>query len=149
MTILDKINDGIKTAMKARDERRLKTLRMIKSDLTYRKIEVGDDLSDDDILAVIGSAAKKRSEAMEEYRKGGREDLYNEEKAEFEIIQEFLPEQLSEEELKKLVDDAVTESGAASIRDLGNVMKILMPRIKGRADGKAVNLAVREKLTQN
>lgn len=146
MTFLDKINDELKAALKTKDESRLKTLRMLKSDLSYKGIELGRELTEEDILSVLSTAAKKRTEAMNEYRRGGREDLYNEEKSEYDIIHEFLPEQLSSKQLEKIIDEAIEESGASSVSDLGNVMKILMPKIKGRADGKAVNIAVREKL---
>ena len=147
MGLLERIDENLKTAMKARDERRVKTLRMIKSDLLYKKKEQAEDLTDDDIIAVLSSAAKKRSESIEVFARGERDDLVAEENLELEIIKEFLPEQLSAENLDRLIDEALGESGALSIRDIGVVMKILMPRIKGRADGKAVNIAIREKLT--
>ena len=149
MDLLEKIGDDLKAAMKSKDEVRLKTLRMLKSDLMYKAKESGEDLSDEDTLAILTSAAKRRSEAIEEYRRGGRDDLAAEESAEFEIIKEFLPEQLSAEKLNELIDRAIADSDASSIKDLGAVMNFLMPDIKGRADGKAVNIAVREKLTKN
>jgi len=146
MGLLDKINEDLKAAMKARDESRLKTLRMLKSDFTYKSKELGRDLTDEDLIAVLSTAAKKRSEAIDEYSRGGREDLVSEERAEYEVIMQFLPRQLTADELAAEIDNAITESGAASIQDLGAVMKVLMPKIRGRADGKAVNVAVREKL---
>ncbi len=149
MVFLEKIDGDLKAAMKGKDEVRLKTLRMLKSDLIYKGKERGGDLTDEDILAVLTSAAKRRTEAIEEYRRGGRDDLVAEESAEFEIIKEFLPDQLSTEELNELVDSAIADTDASSVRDLGAVMKLLMPEVKGRADGKAVNIAVREKLTKN
>lgn len=149
MVLLEKIDGDLKAAMKSKDEVRLRTLRMLKSDLIYKSKEREGNLTDEDILAVMISAAKRRSEAIEEYRRGGRDDLVAEESAEFEIIKEFLPDQLSTEELKELVDGAIADADASSIKDLGAVMKLVMPEIKGRADGKAVNIAVREKLTKN
>jgi len=146
MSLIEKINEDLKAALKARDEGRLKTIRMLKSDLTYKHKELGRELTDEEAIAVFGSAAKKRTEAMDEFRRGGREDLVEEERAEYEIIKGFLPEQLSAHDLDKAIDGAIEESGASSIQDLGAVMKILMPKIRGRADGKAVNTAVREKL---
>ncbi|MEE9554496.1 MAG: GatB/YqeY domain-containing protein [candidate division Zixibacteria bacterium] len=146
MVFLEKINNDLKAAMKTKDEVRLKTLRMLKSDLMYKSKESGGELSDEDILAVLTSAAKRRSEAIDEYRRGGRDDLVAEESAEFEIIKEFLPEQLSAEKLDELIDRAISEAEASSTQNFGAVMKLLMPEIKGRADGKAVNIAVKEKL---
>jgi len=143
MTLVEKINSDLISAMKNRDEVRLKVLRMLKSELKYKAIDTGQDLSDDEAIAVLSSAAKKRKEATDEYRRGGRDDLAEQEIAESEIIQQYLPEQLSEDELKKLVEKAVAETGAESMKDLGAVMKALMPQIRGRADGKSVNIAVR------
>jgi uncharacterized protein YqeY len=146
MTLVEKIDSDLKTAMKNKDEIRLMVLRMLKSDLKYKAIDTGDDLSEEDTIAVLSSAAKKRGEAIEEYRRGGREDLAQKEQAEYEIIKEYLPEQLSEVELKELIKNAISETGAVSIKDLGTVMKALMPKVRGRADGKTVNIVVRSVL---
>jgi len=143
MTLVEKINSDLISAMKNRDEVRLKVLRMLKSELKYKAIDTGQDLSDEEAIAVLSSAAKKRKEANDEFRRGGRDDLAEQEMAESEIITEYLPEQLSEDELKKLVEKAVAETGAETMKDLGAVMKALMPQIRGRADGKSVNIAVR------
>jgi len=143
VTLVEKLNSDLIAAMKNKDEVRLTVLRMLKSELKYKAIDTGNDLSDDDVMAVLSSAAKKRSEAIDEYRRGGREDLVNQELAEFDIIREYLPEQLSEEELKGLVEKTIAETGAVSMKDLGTVMKSLMPKVRGRADGKTVNIAVR------
>ena len=147
MDLVEKISEGLKAALKARDENRLNTLRMLKSDLIYKEKELGRKLTDEDMLSVLSSAAKKRTEAMDEFRRGAREDLYEKELAEYQIVKEFLPEQLSLEELGQLIDGAIAEAAATSVNDLGAVMKVLMPKIRGRADGKKVNIAVREKLT--
>ena len=143
MTLVEKINSDLITAMRNKDELRLNVLRMLKSELKYKAIDTGDDLSEEDATAVLSSAAKKRSEAVQEYRKGGREDLAEQETAESEIIKEYLPEQLSEDVLKDLVENTIAETGAVSIKDLGTVMKAFMPRVRGRADGKIVNIVVR------
>lgn len=143
MTLVEKINSDLINAMKSKDEVRLNVLRMLKSELKYKAIDSGQDLSDEDAVAVLSSAAKKRNEAAEEYGRGGRDDLAEQEMAESEIIKEYLPEQLSEDELKQLVEKAVAETGADSMNDLGAVMKSLMPQVRGRADGKSVNIAVR------
>ncbi|UCE66314.1 MAG: GatB/YqeY domain-containing protein [Candidatus Zixiibacteriota bacterium] len=143
MTLVEKINSDLIAAMKNKDEVRLNVLRMLKSELKYKAIDTGDDLSEEDAIAVLSSAAKKRNEAAEEYRKGGREDLVKQETAEYEIIKQYLPEQLSEDGLKDLVENTIAETGAISINDLGTVMKALMPKVRGRADGKTVNIVVR------
>jgi uncharacterized protein YqeY len=146
VTLVEKIDSDLIAAMKDKDEVRLNVLRMLKSELKYKAIDTGNDLSDDDVVAVLSSAAKKRNEAIDEYRKGGREDLAGQELAEFEIIKEYLPEQLSEEELRGLIEETFAETGAVSIKDLGTVMKSLMPKVRGRADGKTVNIVVRNML---
>ena len=143
MTLIEKIDSDLKAALKNKDQVRLQVLRMLKSDLKYKAIEIGKDLASEDILAVLSSAAKKRNEAAEEYKRGGREDLADNEIAEYQVIKEYLPEQLSEDELRALIKEKIAETGAASVNDLGAVMKALMPEIRGRADGKAVNIVVR------
>ncbi|OGC90993.1 MAG: glutamyl-tRNA amidotransferase [candidate division Zixibacteria bacterium RBG_16_53_22] len=142
----ERLDEDLKTAMKSKDELRVQVLRMIKSDLRYKKIELGRELTDDDVIGVLSSGVKKRRDSIEEYRRGGREDLASSEAAEIAIIQGYLPEQLSDEELTALVDKAVTQTGARTIKDMGAIMKILMPDVRGRADGKAVNAAVRARL---
>ncbi len=144
--ILERIDNDLKTAMKARDELRLGVLRMLKSDIRYKQIELGHEMSDDEVIGVLGTAAKKRKEAEDEFRRAGRIDLADKELAEYNIIKDYLPEQLSQDELLKLVDKAIAQSNATSIRDLGSVMKVLMPEVRGRADGKAVNAAVKARL---
>jgi uncharacterized protein len=143
MKISERFDSDLKVAMKARDELRLRVLRMLKSDLRYRQIEVGHELSDDEAIAILSTAAKKRREAAEEYDRGGRQDLSDSERAELEVINEYLPEQLSQDELNKLIDKAIADTGAATIKDIGTIMKALIPEIRGRADGKAVNASVR------
>lgn len=148
MNISERIDNDLKAAMKSKDELRLSVLRMLKSDIRYKQIAVRHELSDDEVIAVLAAAAKSRKDAEEEYRRGGRQDLADKEVAELEIIQGYLPEQLSTEELRSLVDKAIAQANAASIKDLGLVMKVLMPEVRGRADGKVVNAAVRTRLQE-
>lgn len=143
MTLIEKIDSDLKVALKNRDEMRLNVLRMLKSELRYKTIDTGNDLSEEDTIAVLSSAAKKRNEAIEEFRRGGREDLVKQETAEYEIIKEYLPQQLSDKELEDIVRKTIAETSADSIKDLGAVMKTLMPKVRGRADGKTVNIVVR------
>ena len=146
MTLTERLETDLKAAMKARDELRLLVLRTLKSDLRYKQIELGHELSDTEVVAVLSTAAKKRREAVGEYDRGGRQDLSDAERAELEIISKYLPEQLSQEELNALIDKAIAQSGATTIKDLGAVMKVLMPEIRGRADGKVVNSSVKARL---
>jgi hypothetical protein len=140
------MDEDLKGAMKSKDELKIQVLRMLKSDLRYKEIELGRELTDEEVIAVLSSGVKKRRDSVEEYRRGGREDLASSEAAEISVIQGYLPEQLSEEELLALVDKAIAQTDARTIKDMGAVMKALMPEIRGRADGKTVNIAVRAKL---
>ena len=146
MKIVERLDLDLKAAMKAKDELRLSVLRMAKSDLRYKQIELGHELSDDEVVSVFSTAAKKRREAASEYDRGGRQDLADNERAELKIISEYLPEQLSPDELNALIDKAIALSGATTIKDMGAIMKVLMPEVRGRADGKAVNTAVKARL---
>ena len=146
MGILERLDEDLKTAMKSKDDLRIQVIRMLKSDLRYKKIELGRDLTDEDSIAILGSAVKKRHDSIEQYTRGGREDLASSEAAEVIIIKVYLPEQLSEEDVIALVDKAVTQTGARTIKDIGAVMKVLMPDVRGRADGKVVNAVVKARL---
>lgn len=145
----DKLQDDMKAAMIAKDEEKLSTLRMLKSALQYAEIAKGLDYqaNDEDVIAVIEKEVKKHREAIELYEKGGRPELAEKEKKELGILQSYLPEQMSEEEVKKLVDEAVASTGAATMQDMGRVMGELMPKVKGKADAGMVSGLVREKLT--
>ena len=139
-------------AMKERDRPRVSCIRMLKSKLLEREVALrtkhGTDyeITDEEAQSVIATYAKQRRDSIDSYRTGGRDDLVADEQAELEIVSTYLPQQLSEAELRQLVQAAITESGAESIKDLGRVMKVLMPRTQGSADGKQVNRIVRELL---
>lgn len=139
MSLIDRIEKDIITALKAGDKVKTTVLRGLKSDLNYRRIDKGDDLSDDDITTVLATAAKKRRESIEQFHSGGRDDLAAKEKQELSIIEPYLPEQIGEEELRKIIADAIEESSAESPAQIGLIMKAVMPKLKGRADGKLVN----------
>jgi hypothetical protein len=140
------IAQNLAQAMKSGDKVALSVLRMLKSDLEYKQIELGRDLTDDDCLGVLANAAKKRQDSIEGFAKGGRDDLVANEKAELEIIKKYLPQQLSESELEEVINGVIAETGALTPADFGAVMKSLMPRVKGKADGRMVNEIVRKKL---
>lgn len=147
-TVLQKLDIELKEALKARDEIKLSTLRMIKASLKNREIEKMSSLSGDDIITVLSTLSKQRRESIEQYTAASRPDLAEKEEKELRIIQTFLPKQLSTEELDEIILEAIKESGAASASDIGKVMKIVSPKTKGQADGKTVNNRVKEILTQ-
>ena len=140
--------------MKARDTVRLGVVRMLKARMQEAEVEkraekgAGYALEDAEALAVISAYAKQRRDSIEAYRQGGREDLAAKEEAELAIIQQYLPAQLSEADVRRLVSEAIAESAASSAKDMGAVMKLVMPKVKGVADGKLVNQIVRELLGQ-
>ncbi len=141
MSILAQVQDDVKTAMKAGDKEKVGALRMVANALQNAAKE-----GKDDEVAILQGERKRRLEAAEALREGGREEGAASEQAEAELIETYLPEQLSDEALGELVTAAVEESGASEQKDMGNVMKALMPKVGGRADGKRVSQAVREKL---
>jgi uncharacterized protein YqeY len=145
--VLDQIRSDQKEAMKAGDRIRLSTLRLLASDLHNRRIELGHDLSDDEAIEVLHRALKKRREAEEEYRKAGREERAEVEKAESEIVRQYLPEALDSAALDALIAEAIATTGASSAKEMGRVMGYLMPRVKGRAEGSEVSRRVRERLS--
>ena len=136
----------MRDAMRARDERRTSTLRMAMAAAHNRQIELGRALTDEEVVEVLGRQVKQRRESVESFRAGGREERAAAEEAEAAILAEFLPEQLGEDELRAMVDQAVASTGASTPADIGKVMGALMPRTKGRADGKLVSDLVRQRL---
>ncbi|GAB4270894.1 MAG: GatB/YqeY domain-containing protein [Deferrisomatales bacterium] len=147
-TLQERIDRELRGAMKARDAQRVSALRMVRAALQNKQIEKRGALDDGEILQVLATLAKQRRESIEQYRAGGREDLAAKEEAELRILEEFLPAQLGEAEIERLVREAVAQVGARGPKDLGKVMGALMPRVKGRADGKKVNEAVRRALSE-
>lgn len=143
-----RIQADLVTAMKSGDKFRVNTLRGLSSDLKYRKIEVGSELSEADVEAVLRHAAKKRREAMESYNTGGRQDLYDSEAAELEIIAAYLPPDLTDADVDAIISEAMSDVQAASMKDLGKVMSAVMPKLQGRADGKRVSARVKSLLQQ-
>ena len=146
MGLLETIEQDMKEAMKSGDTLRADTLKMVKTDIMYEKAKTGDDPSEEKVLEVVTRAGKKRRESMEEYRKGGREDLAEKEEKEHEIIQAYLPEMMSEEEVAAKVDEAIASAGAVSKKDFGRIMGPLMKELKGKADGGIVKKLLSQKL---
>jgi len=144
--LIQRIEDELKEAAKARDKQRLGTLRMLKSALKYREIEVDKELSDAEVVQVAQTLIKQRRDSAAQFRGGGRPELAQNEEAEIGILESFLPRQLTDEELARLAQEAVAETGASDAKGMGAVMKALMPKIAGRAEGKRVSDAVKAAL---
>ena len=146
MSLIEELEEDVKEAMKARDGERRDALRLILSSLKSAEKDLQRPLSDEEELQVLQRERKKRIEAAEAFRSGGREAQAEKEEAELDVLEEFMPEPLTEEELERIVDDAIAENKATNVRDMGRVMADVMPQIAGRADGSAVSQLVREKL---
>jgi len=146
VSLVERLEGEVKDAMLARDALRRDALRLILNSLRTAEKDLQRPLSDDEELQVLQRERKRRNEAAEAFRAGGREEQATQEEAELAILEEFMPEPLSEEELERIVDDAIAETGATSLRDMGRVMADVMPQVAGRADGSAVGQIVREKL---
>jgi uncharacterized protein YqeY len=146
VSLIQRIQDELKQAMLAREAERRDALRLILSALKSAEKELQRPLHDDEELQVLQRERKRRLEAAEAFRAGGRESKAEGEELEVEVLGEFMPEPLTEEELEEIVDDAIAEVGATSLRDIGRVMADVMPQISGRADGSLVGQLVREKL---
>jgi uncharacterized protein YqeY len=141
--LAERIDKEMKEAARAQDKRRLGTLRMLKSAMKYREIEVSKTLEDADIVAVVGTLIKQRRDSAAQYAAGGRPELAQNENEEIKILEAFLPRQLTDDELAALVQEAIAASGAKGPREMGAVMKALMPKVAGKAEGKRVSDAVR------
>ena len=146
MTLIARLEAELKDAMKERDAERRDALRLILNALRAAEKEIQRPLHEDEELQVLQRQRKNRLDAIEAYRAAGREEQAEKEEDELEVLEEFMPEPLSEDELEAIVDDAIAENGATSMNDLGRVMADVMPQIAGRADGSAVSQLVREKL---
>ncbi|MEW6675429.1 MAG: GatB/YqeY domain-containing protein [Nitrospirota bacterium] len=146
MSLLQRFDEDLKAAMKTSDRVRVSVLRMAKAALKNRQIEKMRELSEEDILSVISTLSKQRRESIEQFSLGGREDLAEKERQELAVLQSYLPRQLTPEELDRIIIETIKESSAEGTKDIGKVMRLLMPRVKGAADGKIVNQRVRELL---
>jgi uncharacterized protein YqeY len=146
MTLIAEIKTQLEDAMREGDAARRDTLRLILASLQGAEKELQRPLSEDEELQVLQRERKKRLEAAEAFRNAGREEQADKEEAELDVLEEFMPEPMSEDELEEIVDDVIAEVGATSMRDIGRVMADVMPQVAGRADGSAVSQIVREKL---
>jgi uncharacterized protein len=147
MKLTDKVNADIAAAMKAKDAGRLSALRMVKAAIMNKGVEKGRDLEDAEVVQVITSLVKQRRDSIEQFSKAGRSDLVDKETAEIAVLNEFLPPAATSEEVDAAVAAAIAETGATSAKDVGKVMKAVMPKLAGKnADGRTINEAVRRKL---
>lgn len=146
MTLISEIEEEVKDALRERDTERLDTLRLVLSALRAAEKELLRPLDESEELQVLQRERKRRIEAADAFRVAGREEQADKEERELDVIEEFMPDPIEEDELEEIVDDAIAETGATSLRDLGRVMADVMPQVAGRADGSTVSRLVREKL---
>jgi uncharacterized protein len=147
MGLEERLIDEMKEAMKSSDKLRLSTIRMIRSAAKNKEIEQRQKLNDEDIQRVIQGMIRRGEDSLEQFRAGGRMDLVEKESKELEILRSFLPQSLSQEDILKIIDQSIEEVQASSLKDLGNVMKSVMPKLQGKADGKLVNQLVKQRLS--
>lgn len=146
MTLLSTLNDDMKTAMRAKDKERLAVIRMLKASLQNEEIKVGHELNADEELTILSREMKQRRDSLAEFENAGRDDLSEKVKVEIAIVEEYLPAQLSDDEIREIVKQAIAKTGAASVKEFGKVMGVVMPQVKGKADGNQVNAIVKELL---
>jgi len=147
MSLKSRIQEDVKTAMRAHERERLATLRLVTAAIKQKEVDERIDLNDEQVLAVLDKMVKQRRESIDQYEKAGRDDLAAKEMAELDLIQTYLPEPLGEDELAALIRSTISEVGASGIRDMGPVMNALRSQVQGRADMKAVSQAVKEQLS--
>lgn len=146
MSLRQDIHKDIAVAMKAGEKERLSTVRMLMSAIKYKEVDAHRELTDEETIAVISTLVKQRQDSIEQFTKGNRLDLVEKETKELEVLRTYLPPQLSEAEVRDIIKKAVAETGAAGQKDMGKLMKVVMPQVKGKADGKMVNDIVKELL---
>lgn len=146
MSLKDQLKDQQKLAMLAKDKARLGAIRLLMAEIKQREVDTRIELNDEDILAVVTKMVKQRRDSISQFEAAGRQDLADKESAEIVVLQEFLPQQLTADEIAALIEQAITESGAAIMADIGKVMAVLKPKIQGRADVGAVSVQVKTRL---
>lgn len=144
MNLSERLNDDMKQAMRGQEKFKLSTIRMIRASIKNLEIDLKRPLDDNEVLDILSREIKQRKDSLQEFEKAGRDDLAKDVAAEIEIISVYLPQQLTEDEIKEIVQQTIAETGASSKADMGKVMSALMPKTKGRADGKLVNTYVQQ-----
>ncbi len=147
MSLADRIKDDMKVAMRERDKDRLTTIRLVLAAMKQQEVDTRKELTEADVLAILDKMVKQRKDSIDQFTKAGRDELAAKEQAEIEVIQVYLPQQLTEEEILELVADAISSTGAESMRDMGKVMGILKPKLQGRADMGQVSGLIKSKLS--
>ncbi len=148
-TLKQRLSEQMKSSMKSGDKETLAFVRNLHSAVRKKEIDDRIDLDDSGVLKIVSTLVKQRQDSIEQFKQGARQDLVVKEEAELKFLQSYLPAQMDETEIKNLVEWAVTEAKASSLKDIGNVMKLLLPQVQGKADGKLVNQLVRERIGQN
>ena len=148
MSVLDQLNQDMKVAMKAKDKAKLKTIRMLKASLQNEKLAKQADLSEQEELDILAREKKQRLDSLQEFKQAGRDDLVDEVEEELAIVAEYLPEPLSDNEVKEIVQSVIDSVNASGMQDMGKVMGAVMPKVKGRADGNFVSEVVKAKLSE-
>jgi uncharacterized protein YqeY len=147
MSLIETLNSDLIIALKKGDKVKAEVIRGLKSDIKYKEIDKKEPLTEEDVLGVLAAAAKRRRDSIEQFRQGGRDDLVMKESGELEIITGYLPQQLSDDKLQEIVDATIIETGAKAPGDMGKVMKEIMPKVKGLADGNKVRQMIALKLS--
>jgi uncharacterized protein YqeY len=147
MSLEERLTDEMKQAMKSSDKLRLSTIRMIRSAVKNKEIELRKKLDDEEIQRVIQGMVRKGEESVEQFQLGGRADLVEKEKKEIEILKSFLPQPIGQEEILRIIDQSIEETQASSLKDLGKVMKSVIPKLGGKVDGRLINQLVKERLS--
>ncbi|MGO3609042.1 MAG: GatB/YqeY domain-containing protein [Enterococcus sp.] len=148
MSLLTTLNEDMKQAMRAKDKETLQVIRMLKASIQNEQIKKGQDLNEEEELTVLSREMKQRRDSLTEFEKADRSDLADKVKKEIVIVENYLPAQLSEEEIRAIVQEAITKTGATSPKEFGKVMGAVMPKVKGKADGNQVNAVVKELLNK-
>ncbi|EQF23960.1 yqey-like family protein [Clostridioides difficile CD160] len=146
MSLKQKLQEDLKSSMKNKDTVRKSVVTLIRASIKQYEVDNRVELDEDGIIDVIAKQLKQRRDALVEFEKAGREDLIKETEAEIEVLKEYLPQQLSEEELEEIVKSTISEVGATSMKDMGKIMSLIQPKVKGRADGKLINKLVKQNL---
>lgn len=146
MSLTERLNEDMKQAMKDKDKVRLSVIRMVRTAIKNAEIDSKTTLSDDEVIAVLNRELKQRRDSLQAFESAGRQDLVDEVNREIPVLMDYLPAQMSEDEVRAIVKEIIAETGAAGKKDMGKVMSALMPKVKGRADGKLVNQVVQQEL---
>lgn len=146
MSTQENLKAAMKEAMRAKDKERLATIRLANSAIKQAEVDSQSDVSEDDVVAILSKMVKQRRESIKQYVEAGRPELAEDEEKEIAVLQDFLPEQASHEEIEQLIKDAIAQTGAESMRDMGKVMGLIRPKLAGRADMAAVSTAIKQQL---